>query len=231
MMGRRLTKKRERKQALTYKKSRGNCLPGHAAALWCEPFGLRNEDCIEPFDMGSEETHHISHVEHGEEGAEANELPVPMSHEDVHEEDAKTDQTGIGTYLHLAEILMKKLGNGKWKAFAGKHERIATHLAGYAESQQCATNKQFGEAKGIAGEGVDVEGNLQKTSQPHGEVGVKPKEQADEDLRELQFVEFLSQEHNLRQDEEDVHDDGELSHGERHSRHQRQHVRRGGDGR
>jgi hypothetical protein len=43
-----------------------------------------------------------------------------MAKEHIHEDDADEDEARIGTYLHLAEILLHKLGNGQRQAFTGQ---------------------------------------------------------------------------------------------------------------
>ena len=199
---------------------------GHRLTL-----GLGNEDDVEPLYVRREHPDHRSHIEHRHERADAHHVPVPFAEEDEHEHRAYDDERRVRADLHLAEVTVEELGYGQRKALAREHERVAPHLAGYAERKHRTANEQQHELQGIADERVEVGGNLEEARYPHRQVGIESEEERHEHLRKLPALKVPSQQQQLDGDEKHVHAYGQLSHGHAHARDQRKDIGRARYGR
>ena len=181
--------------------------------------------------MGREYPYHHAYIEHGDQRSYANHFPTPLSKEDKHEEGSDAHQRAVGAYLHFAEVAVQKFGNCQGQPFTREHQRVATHFAGDAESQYGPADEQLDKSQRIPYQRVDVERYLQKTREPHRQVGIEAEEEGNQNLGVLPFLEILAQEQHLYGDEKHMHADGQLAHGEIDTRHQRQNIGRSRDGR
>ena len=133
--------------------------------------------------------------------------------------------------LLAASFGSKRGRSGGGQPFTREHQRVATHFAGDAESQYGPADEQLDKSQRIPYQRVDVERYLQKTREPHRQVGIEAEEEGNQNLCVLPFLEILAQEQHLYGDEKYMHADGQLAHGEIDTRHQRQNIRRSRDGR
>lgn len=146
---------------------------------------------------GGKYAYHEADVEHRHEGTHTDHLPTPATEIDEHEYRADEDQRGIGTDFHLTEILFQEFRYGQRQPFTGQHERVATHLTSDTEGQYGSTNEQFDESQRVTDKWIEVERNLQETGHPHGQVGIEPEKEGDQNLGVLPGLEILAQEQQL----------------------------------
>lgn len=165
--------------------------------------GTVAHNAVKPPNVRGSELHHITHIDHSKERAYANNVPEPMPEKGITAGNGDCHKYNINHNLGLGKRQRGDLRQGHRHSLARHCHRTATDFEGNAKAKNRAPGQLLEASQ-------EQTVGLEKCCKSHVDVEEKAKEEADDELKELDALKTPTQYDNLSTDKQDIHQIGVL---------------------